>query len=129
MSDTTLYAVDLYDINYPCLYYAMQRIGTRLSREAFVGKEKVFSGTMSKGDILVWHIEEPSRYCNAQSIRGNVPIHDTIIYDRHYAVYEGDGLVSDTTVQEETSIVFIRIRRLDSLNTKPRGIIFYADAQ
>lgn len=43
---------------------------------------------------------------------------------KHYAVYEGDGSVSDTVVLGDMCLINIRIRRLDEIRTKPDGIIF-----
>lgn len=120
-----LYAVDLTDINYPCILYAMRRTCAKGSLQSFIDAEQKYLGKQEIGDVLVWHLcEDDTSRDNANTrIDSHGIISSHIKYDKHYAVYEGDGLVSDTVGLGDMCLINIRIRRLDEIRTKPDGII------
>lgn len=104
-----LYNVDLRDMNCVDGLYCMRRTGfTEDLYDFFALPEDGYCKDLSVGDILVWHkdahhtwlpmyMSEDSVFCKYH------------IKDRHYAVYEGHGAVTDAILDNGYAIIRKRL--------------------
>ncbi len=120
--------VDLTDLVFVCATYCMRRIGYRGSIYDFLSivPDKYLDTysyeDVAIGDILIWETNEPTCTPALEIIDATI-ISSFIKLDKHYAVYEGNDLVSDTTLIGDMQIPNIRCRRLSHLKYRPDGII------
>lgn len=116
------------DINYPCAVYALRRSGIKMSLADFYRAGQPFSLHLCKpGAVLVWIMSNVSEEYVPQKMEGRTPISTSLLYDRHFAVYEGDDMVSDTFVENDDSLVRIRVRKLSDL--RPPDLIIPAKTE
>ena len=105
--------VSLIEFAYPCALYAIRRTGRTCSLRDLMEAEGTHFTTvedLNPGDILVWERDKNENISNCtltMGVRG--PITTKIQQHRHFAVYEGDGLASDTTF-EGTNTFYPTIR-------------------
>lgn len=113
------------DINYPCAVYALRRSGMKMSLDDFYCAGQPFAPHLCKpGAVLVWTMSNRSREYVPQRMEGCTPVSTALLYDKHFAVYEGDHMVSDTVVIGSDPIVRIRVRKLSDL--RPPDLIIPA---
>ena len=109
--------VYLEDFAYPCVAYVLRRTGSAFSVEQFLtlqGEKYIApADDLEVGDVVVWEAREGSEVTDATlTIGEHGPISTKLHLGRHFGVYEGDGLVSDTTFGEGTYFPRIRLMPL-----------------
>ena len=118
--------VYLEDFAYPCVAYVIRRTGFEGSVEqlmALIGERHTASTELVVGDVLVWERREGSQITDATlTIGEHGPITTKLCVGRHFGVYEGHGLVSDTTFDDGTYFPRIRLMPL-SEHPAPRKIL------
>lgn len=121
-----LYDVDLTDITFICVTYTMRRIGFCGSIDEFFKLDQIkfsLNTKLHEGDILVWnHCSEHGK-TYPLIIEKNVIYHKYIKFSNHFAVYEGNGIISDTFTSGEMEIPNIRYRKLADIQHFPDSII------
>lgn len=120
----TMKAVDLTDITYPCATYALRRVGSHWPVERLINFPPEPFFELNVGDVLVWDRLDSPKEMSAYVIdeRGR-PISRVVAYNRHFGVFEGDGVVSDVKFIGEPAIPNIRMRRLSEVARQPTGRI------
>lgn len=99
--------VSLIEFAYPCALYAIKRTGAAFSVQELMEAEGTHFTTvedLNPGDILVWERDKHENISDCVlTIGSRGPITTKIQQHRHFAVYEGDGLASDTTFEGTTT--------------------------
>ena len=122
----SLLAVDMTDVAFVCATYCMRRIGYMGTIHEFllIEPEKYTTTTdVLIGDILVWNTNDSRGEVPALEICKGTIISSFIKFDRHYGIFEGNGLVSDVRLMGDMMIPNIRFRRLSDLLREPDGVI------
>ena len=122
----SLLAVDMTDVAFVCATYCMRRIGYMGTIHEFllIEPEKYTTTTdVLIGDILVWNIDNAEGEVPALEICKATIISSFTKFNKHYGVFEGNGLVSDIRLMGDMLIPNIRFRRLSGLLREPDGII------
>lgn len=93
--------VDITDFVCGCATYALRRTGSRLSLDMLrFGYGKKFNdwAELGEGDIVCWETEDPSAINELPVvIEGDRLLNHRILINRHFAVFESGGFVSDLT--------------------------------
>lgn len=112
--------VCLTEFMWPCLDYVMRRVGYGSARTR-ENLEMDFSiwpipddlSEIPEGAILKWENKEGEKAWQT-TLKGKVVL-ETYTFNRgHYAVYEGDGFISDLGWQDDTP--YIRFRKLADIS-------------
>lgn len=124
-----LYDVELEEFMFPCFTYCMKRTGLNMDWTEFrQQKEQPVPDTalIPTGAILRWDCDNgENRWVQSfLTIKGQRVISTWHNINVHYGVYEGDGIVSDLVVGDDKD-PYIRLRELDKLYQRPRGMIIY----
>ena len=120
----TMKAVDLTDITYPCATYALRRVGSHWPVERLINFPPEPFFELNVGDVLVWDVLDSPKEMSAYVIdEHGRPISRVVAYNRHFGVFEGDGVVSDVKFIGELVIPNIRVRRLSEMARQPTGRI------
>lgn len=124
-----LFDVELEDFMFPCFAYVKRRTGLAVSYSEFrkLKENPVPADTANipVGAILRWDCNNgDDRWVQSfLTIEGPRVIGTWNNVDAHYGVYEGDGIVSDLVVGDGNKDPYIRLRKLDKLYQRPRGMI------
>lgn len=119
--------VYLEEFMYPCVLYAKRRVGILMSLQDIYSLEGLpYENTnqLSVGDIVVWERFEEEDTDMTLSMGGRGPITTKVALGRHFAVYEGDGMVSDICFDAEHYFPRIRLTLLEE-RKRPKNIIKY----
>lgn len=117
-------AVDLTDITYPCATYALRRVGSHWPVERLLNFPHEPFTELNVGDILVWdRLDSPEETSAYIMDKHGWPISRSVAYNRHFGVYEGDGVVSVVRFIGELGIPNIRMKRLSEMPKQPTGRI------
>lgn len=106
----------IYDLYYPCALYALRRTGRnditvgQLLYQSSIPYEK---SKLEPGDIVYWYVN-PIHVTANSVIENLTPIEYTHTIVKHFAVYEGDNLISETQYNDK-HYPYIRIKHLDSM--------------
>ena len=105
--------VELTDFKFPCVTYILRRSGLKMSPEEFVSapwKFKPFDESVAEiGDIVCWQNGGFQTDVTLKMSEG-IPVTTSICCDYHYAIYEGNGLISDLTIDGNNYAPRIRVR-------------------
>lgn len=116
--------VDMTDFVYPCATYALRRTGSsktigQLLREPGM---RYAPSKLEVGDIVCWkRTTDIETFDSVYLMAEHGPVTTKVVFDKHFAVYEGDGIISDTTYYNATAPC-IRQRKLNDV-TEPDYII------
>lgn len=112
--------VDISDMYNQCLTYALRRTGISSLKDCVELNCLSWRENLLPKDILMWYCESAS-YCTQpmEITEDGRIIFISICEDKHYAVYEGENLVSDLSYCDSKPI--LRLRRLDKL-TMPKCV-------
>lgn len=99
---------------FPCVTYVLERTGINESPGDFVSGKKwnIVSfdiDMVTIGDIVCWSNDSLITEVTLEIVDG-VPISERIAINNHYGVYEGNGLVSDLTIDGDSYAPRIRVR-------------------
>lgn len=127
-----LSSVSLDEFAYPCLLYAIRRVGlSYLPCDKLIKRRGIryplTSGELQIGDILVWRNKKASVVSDAvlhMSAHGQITT--KVQLGVHFGVYEGDGFVSDATFDGESYFPRIRLRHLSEC-VPPNEVLRRAD--
>ena len=120
----TLCDVDLTDLMWSCAVYVMRRIGYNGTIHDFLKLEHhKYHYPINIGDVVLWDNCDNSYSTPAMRVENNLPISDYLKLDKHYAVYEGNDIISDIQLLGDMQLPGIRFRKLSDLHTKPAYII------
>lgn len=114
-----LYDVNLSNMAYPCLEYAMLRTGCNVGKNLMFDfksnyRELTDSDTDPEiGDIVVWGYSRNPLAESRLILEKNTVITVNIGNNFHVGVLEGNNVVSDLTV-DDNGIPYIRFRYLDT---------------
>ena len=116
--------VDLTDLTWTCAVYVMRRIGYNGTIHDFLKlKYHKYHYPFNIGDVVLWKHRDTSYSTPAIRIENDLPINEYLKLDKHYAVYEGNGIISDIQLLGDMQLPGIRFRKLRDLHTKPAYII------
>lgn len=108
--------VFLADFGYPCIAYVIRRLGIEcnIAHLLSLNGERYTSSTVLKiADIIIWERAEGTETSDATLSIGKFgPVTTKLFLGRHFGVYEGHGLVSDTTFDGDTYFPRIRLMPL-----------------
>ena len=90
---------------YPCAWYAIQRAGLQVSPQDLMEKDATpFNqvASLKVGDILIHQTDSyPFKSTGGMEIGKRGVVSRKVIHGRHFAVYEGNGYVSDVTHSDD----------------------------
>ena len=116
----------LEDFAYPCVCYAKRRTESPLPIKDILelSCERYTATTiLNIGDIVVWQHNRDIKITDVMlTIMDKCVITTKARFDRHFGVYEGDGMVSDLTFDSDNYHPRIRLMPLSEHPT-PRDII------
>lgn len=108
--------VFLADFAYPCVAYVIRRLGIEIDTEDLLmchGEKYTPATVFDVGDIIIWERSDGPNVSDATLTIGEFgPVTTKLYLGRHFGVYEGHGLVSDTTFDGDTYSPRIRLMRL-----------------
>lgn len=115
--------IHLEEFRYPCVEYCIRRLGRKETVTKLMARETTDYTDNTKlqvGDIIIWYNDawenNDRRECTLR-IGSHGPVSDYVNFGVHYAVYEGDGLVSDLVFDSEFYFPHIRITPLAGKTT------------
>lgn len=116
-----------------CLTYALKRLGSSPFIWSYENIDKAFDITsfstieqLEVGDVVLWdanaHKVEMATHID---VKGNLTL--TEVWARvHFAVYEGNGMVSDCSRRDNiSSLPRLRVRELKTLERMPDKVLRY----
>jgi len=123
-----LFDVDFTDHAFPCIQYALRRIGLHEIKAFYPLPDNFIKNAFNKddlriGDIVVWE-RSSSTVDFTLTMCNNIPITSELTFGVHAAVYEGNGFISDISFSGESVFPYIRIRLLKDIS-KPMWIYRY----
>lgn len=106
---------------FPCVTYVLERVGVDQSPEEFMRgigwKLSTFTRKdVQVGDIVCWNKDQYLTDVTLEIV-GGVPVSERIVINNHYGVYEGNGLVSDLTINGDNYAPRIRVMSVDRSRT------------
>lgn len=106
---------------FPCVTYVLQRTGVDQDPEEFMGGMGWDLSSYSRkavqvGDIVCWANDQRITDVTLEIVDG-VPVSERIAVNNHYGVYEGDGRVSDLTIDGNDYAPRIRVMNVDRSRT------------
>lgn len=117
--------VDLIQLAYPCAVYVLARLDVDahvndLMNCSYIQYDSI--DDINRGDILVWEYHDRMYEDTVLAIDVCGPVNKEILRNKHFALYEGNGFISDIVVWQTSDIPHIRMRKLDEC-TIPTGFI------
>lgn len=119
--------VDISDFYCFCGLYAVWRTGVKFTLGELLkeeGTQFTSINDLKIGDILVWECNGP-RVTYPSKIKNNVLLTVSVNNNKHYGVYEGNGVVSDLSFLSDfdhNQWPILRMRELEKL-TLPDKVI------
>lgn len=114
--------------NDTCLTYAVKRIGLDFDfcnyhtlREEF-DFENYYDFSLSVGDILFWDQKMEWDWMPTEIISGKIISHRVPV-KFHFAVYEGNGIISDCTRLDYNPHPSLRFRNINNIEEQPNWIL------
>ena len=104
---------------FPCATYALRRTGNKedvWNLMDLKGWDKIsFSPKELKGNDIVCWVQLGYETDITIEIENGIPITKSICVKKHFGVYEGNGLISDITVDTGSYCPNIRVRKLSEI--------------
>lgn len=122
-----LFDVDITDLQHPCALYVIRRLGLSTTIRNLIETHRYpfNKDTIQIGDVLFWQHENKDYQSYTMQMKGKAIIENHYLFDGHFAVYEGDDLVSDMYFPED-GYPRIRFRQLANIK-QPTSVILHTE--